>query len=252
MTDTMGTLTIAPRFCGPPDSGNGGYVCGEMAKRLSKTVADGPSPLETGVRVRLMKPPPLAQALDFRVAEAGLGLFAGAPDAPLAEAVIDALQMEVPEAISFSSAQDAETRFRGFQEHVFPGCFVCGPERPAGDGLRIFPGELGEASGRFAASWTPDASLADPEHPGRVDPAFVWAALDCPGCFSFPQPEGAIVLLGELTAALHRPATIGVPHTLQSWSIEHKGRKHVTGSALYDAEGACLARARGIWIEIAA
>jgi hypothetical protein len=24
----MAPLVIAPRFCGPPDSGNGGYMCG--------------------------------------------------------------------------------------------------------------------------------------------------------------------------------------------------------------------------------
>ena len=30
----MAPLVIAPRFCGPPGSGNGGYVCGLIAGRL--------------------------------------------------------------------------------------------------------------------------------------------------------------------------------------------------------------------------
>jgi hypothetical protein len=35
MTDTF---VIARRFCGPPDSGNGGYACGRIAEHL-----DGPA-----------------------------------------------------------------------------------------------------------------------------------------------------------------------------------------------------------------
>ena len=44
----MPTLTIARRFNGPPESGNGGYVCGAFA------FAAG-----IDLRVRLLAPPPL-------------------------------------------------------------------------------------------------------------------------------------------------------------------------------------------------
>src|SRR5450755_4067922 len=46
MTDS---LVIPSRFCGPPGSGNGGYVCGRIAAYV-----DGP------VTVTLRRPPPLA------------------------------------------------------------------------------------------------------------------------------------------------------------------------------------------------
>src|ERR1700727_3707120 len=46
---TMPTLTIPSRFCGPPASGNGGYVCGCIAAYL-----DGQ------VTLTLRRPPPLA------------------------------------------------------------------------------------------------------------------------------------------------------------------------------------------------
>ena len=46
MTDS---LAIPSRFCGPPGSGNGGYVCGRIAAYV-----DGP------VTVTLRRPPPLA------------------------------------------------------------------------------------------------------------------------------------------------------------------------------------------------
>src|SRR5215472_13329794 len=46
MTDS---LVIPSRFCGPRDSGNGGYVCGRIAAYV-----DGPA------TVTLRRPPPLA------------------------------------------------------------------------------------------------------------------------------------------------------------------------------------------------
>ena len=46
---TTDYLVIPSRFCGPPGSGNGGYVCGRIAAYL-----DGP------VTVTLRRPPPLA------------------------------------------------------------------------------------------------------------------------------------------------------------------------------------------------
>ena len=45
----MPELVIPSRFCGPPASGNGGYVCGRVAGYL-----DGP------VTVTLRRPVPLA------------------------------------------------------------------------------------------------------------------------------------------------------------------------------------------------
>jgi hypothetical protein len=32
---TMQTMTIARRFRGPPNSGNGGYVCGMLARHIA-------------------------------------------------------------------------------------------------------------------------------------------------------------------------------------------------------------------------
>ena len=78
----------------------------------------------------------------------------------------------------------------------------------------------------------------------------MWAALDCPGGFSFPQPEGAIVLLGEMTAALKAPVRIEETSVLLSWQIEETPRKHRTGSAIYDAEGKCCGYANALWIEV--
>ena len=48
------TFTIAARFNGPPGSGNGGYVCGRIARHIrgaSAVTLRAPPPLETPLRV---------------------------------------------------------------------------------------------------------------------------------------------------------------------------------------------------------
>ena len=46
----MQSIRIDRRFCGPPNSGNGGYVCGLLAAHI-----DG------GAEITLRVPPPLEQ-----------------------------------------------------------------------------------------------------------------------------------------------------------------------------------------------
>ena len=71
------TVVIDPRFTGPPDSGNGGYVCGVLGSRL-----DGPA------EVSLRRPPPIATPLGVRATGDGIALYDG--DALVAEAKISA------------------------------------------------------------------------------------------------------------------------------------------------------------------
>jgi len=49
----MAPLVIAPRFCGPPDSGNGGYMCGLIAARLAGQ-ASLSVPIPAALRVQLV------------------------------------------------------------------------------------------------------------------------------------------------------------------------------------------------------
>ena len=254
------TIRIDPRFNGPPGSGNGGYVCGELAKAfgplaecdLRQTGEAHPAP---GVRVRLMRPVPLDRDLRIIPIEDGYGLFDGAT--LLAQAWSGALTLAAPGPVVFEVATQASRRFRGFASHPIPHCFVCGSARAEADGLRIFPGAVGGEEGAtsdgvggglFAAPWRPDPSLAGAD--GNVDPSFLWAALDCPGCFSFPQPEGALVLLGEMMAALSGPVAVDEACVLLSWQLSEEGRKHRTGTALYGEDGDCRGIAHAIWIEV--
>ena len=102
----------------------------------------------------------------------------------------------------------------------------------------------------MAAPWRPDASLADAA--GAVQTEFLWAALDCPGAFSFEWPSDGSILLGEMTARVDRAAHAAAEHVLIGWELEREGRKHHTGTALFNTDGICIAKARATWLEVPA
>jgi hypothetical protein len=241
----LDTFSIEKRFHGPPASGNGGYTCGRLAQYI-----DGPA------KVRLRVPPALDREL--RVERDDTGRVRLLDDTTLvAEAWRATVDLIIPPAPSFEVAQSAGERFRGFRDHFYPSCFVCGPEREAGDGLRVFAGPLRpgettrepETSTDAACIWDAAASYSGVEF---LPPEIIWAALDCPGAFAFPDPENASVLLGELTAHLFEPAPGNARYALLAWEIAHEGRKHHTGTALYSESGLCHGIARATWIEVPA
>jgi hypothetical protein len=115
--------------------------------------------------------------------------------------------------------------------------------------LRVFAGPV---NGRqvFAAPWVPDASLDRGD--GKVRPEFMWAAMDCPGCFAANKTGRGSWLLGEFTAHVDRCVHVEEPCRVVAWHIASKGRKHEAGTALFDEDGERCARAKAIWIEPAA
>jgi hypothetical protein len=175
------STVIAPRFCGPPGSGNGGYVCGRLAAYL-----DGP------VTVTLRRPPPLGTPLAVeRDGQASVRIHHGHKLIAEAISAPDSPAPEIPGPVSMAEAQAAAGGARYYTDPVFPDCFVCGMGRRPGDGLRIFPGPL---AGRplWAAPWTPDPWVTDAD--GRARTEVVWAALDCPGGSPRPRPPTCPVI----------------------------------------------------------
>jgi hypothetical protein len=227
------TIRIEQRFCGPPDSGNGGYVCGRLARYIAGSAL-----------VRLEVPPPLDAEMQVKESGTSVELVQGATVVARARPAV--MSLDIPAAPTFAEAEAAAKAYRGFRAHPFPACFVCGPERPAGDGLRIFPGPL--RSGVVACPWVPDPSLADGK--GRVRVEFVWSALDCPGAFSFEFPENAAVLLGEFAASLRGAVTVGERYIVLGWELARDGRRHFTGTALFSESGECRATGRATWFEV--
>jgi hypothetical protein len=161
----IGSLVIVSRFCGPPDSGNGGYVCGLIAGYL-----DGPA------EVTLRKPPPLETPLNLerdgggsvRVRD-GQTLIAEATSSPNGRA------LQLPDPVSVQQARSAGARSHlrvhpGL--HPFPTCFVCGPDRRrrfADLGIRAGPPPRAPA-GRRHLLGGPDRG-EDRGHTAAVDAA---------------------------------------------------------------------------------
>jgi hypothetical protein len=233
------TLAIPARFNGPPESGNGGYTCGRVAALVDSEV----------VEVSLRAPPPLEQRL--AVAREGERVELRDGETLVAEGEPAELLLEMPDPVpqdelALAAAAGLERWFTG---HPFPTCFVCGPERADGDGMRVFPVELPGRDGLFGARWRPPDSLAGDD--GSVRPEFVWAALDCPT--SAPVANfgtGPPVVLARLTSWLGCPVPAGEQHSILSWELEREGRKRHSAAALYDSAGRMLCASRALWIEL--
>jgi hypothetical protein len=166
-----GSLVIVSRFCGPPDSGNGGYVCGLIAGYL-----DGPA------EVTLRQPPPLETTLTLEHdADGSIRVRDGQTLIAEATSSLNAPALQLPDPVSVQQARSAGARSHlrlHPGQHPFPTCFVCGPDRRPGDGLRIM---VGPVAGRELSAdlWYPAADLTSAN--GHVRPEFIWAALDCAG-----------------------------------------------------------------------
>jgi hypothetical protein len=221
----MTRLTIDARFNGPPDSANGGYTCGLLAELVG-------APTE----VTLRRPPPLGRPLDAVREDGGVRLLDG--DALVAEAVPADVTLEPPAAVAPEEAADAAGRYPGFRRHAFPTCFVCGPARVEGDGLRIFAGPV---AGRdvYAAPWVA---------PADVRPELVWASLDCPGAIAVGFPDRGETLLGRFAARIDRLPRSGELCVVVAWPRGEEGRKLYAGTALFSAHGEPLAVAQATWI----
>ena len=219
----MGTLTIDARFNGPDGSANGGYTCGRIAALLG-----------SGAEITLRSPPPLERPLS--VEHNGDGLWVRDGETLVAEAASGPIDLDVPDPPSWDEAERAAARYPGFAEHAFPRCFVCGPEREPGDGLRVFAGPLGD--GRFAATW----------QPSEVRPELVWAALDCPGAIAVGFPDRGETLLGRFAVVIDRLPEPGERCVVLAWPLGEEGRKLYAATALFGGDGRPLARARATWI----
>jgi hypothetical protein len=236
-------LVIAPRFCGPPDSANGGYASGLIAARL-----DGQA------EITLRQPPPLATPMaverdgegSVRVLDGDVLIAEGAsaPGSP-------AVDLPGPVTVRDARAAGLGSRLRTHpDEHPFPTCFVCGPARRPPDGLGIMPGPV--AGRRLSAdAWYPDETLGRPD--GELAPEFVWAALDCAGALGAlgdAAPGGPPYVLGRLTARQLGPVRTGEPHVVAGWRLAAEGRKLLAGSALFTATGKAVGVARATWIRL--
>ncbi|HRI98971.1 MAG TPA: hypothetical protein PLZ93_25320, partial [Nocardioides sp.] len=142
--------------------------------------------------------------------------------------------------------------YPGLASHPFPTCFSCGTGRDPGDGLRIFPGPVGDD--RVAATWTPDPSVAGDWHEytdatREVGHAVTWAALDCAGGWAADVGVRHMVL-GTMTARLDSLPVVGAEHVVVGAWRGESGRKRISATSLYGADGRLVGTAEQVWIAV--
>lgn len=221
-------VTIDRRFRGPSSSGNGGYTAALVADAIDADV----------VTVTLRQPPPLQVPLEIHENDDGVLLVHG--DTTVAEGTADVAELAGVAAVGSDEARYVSAGYAGHDQHPFPECFVCGPERAAGDGLRLFPGRVGED--RTACVWTVGDDVA-------ADARFVWAALDCPGGWSAPL-EGRPMVLGRMTATVLNLPEAGEDCVVMGQLLGSEGRKTWTATTAYGTDGRALGHARAIWVAL--
>jgi len=219
--------------CGPERSGNGGWTAGLLASHL-----------RAAATVSLRRPPPLGTELTVAVEGGAARLHDGA-DLVAEATVVDTGELGTVDPVDVDTAVAAEPAYRGLLSHPFPRCFVCGPERMVGDGLCLRPGPT--AGGRTACTWVPHPAFADDD--GTLDPAYVWAALDCPGGWT-ADLAGRPMVLGRMSAAVERRARVGERLVVVGQHLDTSGRKTRTATSLYDADGQVVGRAAQLWLGV--
>ncbi|OXE35269.1 MAG: hypothetical protein CGW95_14945 [Phenylobacterium zucineum] len=178
----MADVIVTSQFCGPPNSGNGGYCCGLLAADITgpaTAVLKARIPLDVSLQLEIGEQ--AAQLADDQGNIIGVGRAAASSDLPT-----------VPPPPSQVEAIAAEARHVGHTARYHPICFTCGPEREEGEGLRIFPGQIeGAELGHLACPWTPHPNFAGSD--GLMPPEVIWGALDCPGYFHGLSERGVTV-----------------------------------------------------------
>ena len=235
MAGSAATITIPRRFRGPPQSGNGGYTCALLARHVDAASAE----------VTLRSPPPLDRDMELRHEGDRALLFDG--EHLVAEAAPTSLEPAPPPRVSPAEATEAAHRFRGFDQHPFPSCFTCGPDRAEDDGLRIFTGPVAEGSEVVAAPWTPPADLAGGD--GVVAEPIVWAAIDCPSGWAHVDDRLSAVL-GRMAARVLEPVHAGEQYVAVARQTGVEGNRRHAESALLAPGGRAVAIARATWIVV--
>jgi len=235
-------ITIPARYRGPATSGNGGWTAGSLAQALRAAAdADGP------VTVRLSAPPPLDRPLDVEVTGASEPSSSACVTLRDGDAVIATATTArgwSREPVPFVEPESAAATVAGYatEQHPFPHCFVCGPARQPGDGMRLTPGPL--PGGGSACVWRP----AD-THDGPVAEPAVWSALDCPGGWA-SDIVGRPMVLGTMTADVLQLPDADATHVVTGRLDDEQGRLSWTSSSLWTSTGDLLARAEAIWVHV--
>lgn len=242
----MQTMTIPRRFRGPPNSGNGGYVCGMLARQIAGAA-----------EVTLRAPPPLETELGL--VEVGTGeweLRHGTATIAIGRAVT--LDLSQLERAAYAEAIEAAKRTPVKpHEHLLPMCFVCGPGYVAGRTIQRGPHELrsnqaicgGERGVGRPGYSKGSAGVLSEKRPGEKPQA----VARCPVRQYDPETGNfnvVPILLGRLSVRIDGRPRPGERCVVTSWKTGIEGRRLIAEAALFGEEENLLAVGRAIWIVV--
>ncbi len=249
----MASITVPVWAQGRSGMGQGGWSASRFALAIGKPVV-----------ISFRSPIPIDTPMEVRETAAGWSLTAVDGPGGSPRLVMEAerraadhfASVETP-AVAIAEAADARSRFPEHPSstdkptsHTAPGCFSCGfGERT----MRVWPGELGDGSGRVASDFTPPAWVADAD--GVVDPSAIWTALDCAcGFYVGHQPTRRSALTGRYTVELLAPLLAEETYSIVGFTGPHvpewERRKRGACSAIFDRSGQLMARSDSLWIAL--
>ena len=236
------TISIADRFRGPPQSGNGGYVAGVAASLLNTDAA---------VEVTLRSPIPLDSPMAVhRDREITTIMHGETLIAEICEAELDLDIPEPPDWESTATAQPQSPSLRPGLNPMMPTgtgfhpiCFCCGADHE--DGLKVYAAPV-LAGEQVAAIWHSKAEWGESD--GCLPDSFLWAALDCPGQFAFMAVDIMTGMLGRMTGQVKQRVQADQQYLVTGWRMGIDGKKHYAGTAIFDRDENLLAAAKSVWI----
>ncbi len=235
----MTAVVVDPRFEGPPQSANGGYVAGLLAARL---------PAAGAAEVTLRRPVPLGVLLELREGPDGVVLLAGDEELASARRAPDPDVGPIP-SVSVMAARAAALEPADVREHPFPRCFGCGPERDQDEAVALHPGPLRGRHTLWATTWEPSERLPH-DAEGRLEPGMLWVALDCSSAAAAVPVGAPPHVLGRLAGRVDAPVAVGEEVVVLAWPLDHHGRGRWGASAVVGPDGDVRAVARATWIEL--
>lgn len=233
------TIRIPARFNGPDGHANGGYLCGLLAENTPWLA-----------EFTLRKMIPVEQDLIWTFDDETASLTGNDVTYITARkgSLSDIIAPKNPGLVA-AKAADAKARVTRSTEN-YPNCYVCGPSRADGDGMRLHAGPIDDSEeATYATYWRPAAYMSD-DATGLVPNRFIYAALDCPGADAAKTDDEELVLLGRFTVETFHNVFVHDDCVVIGWCSKREGRKRFSHTTVFGPDGQLVARADAIWFVV--
>lgn len=232
------TITVPEFFQGQTGMGQGGFTACRFVQAIGE-------PLTVAFR----SPIPLETALDvIELNDRWLLVDPAAPDVSILEGTRWEANYSATTAVSVAEADRARNGFvHDETTHPAPLCWSCGLTPTS---MRVHAGPLDD--GRWATPWrAPDWAIDDG---GAIDPAAVWASVDCATAWFIGGVEARRVLTVQYAVEIASELRAGEDYALVAWAGDYPdgwdGRKRGGAAELFDGDGRSVARSRSFWLSV--